>query len=150
MKLKKAQMDPEIPTSSMADIAFLLIVFFMLTTVFSSNRGMSHILPPEAKVNTPDPAILIRVFPSGDFRMDGNSFTQSQFRRVYEYVGQKLQLNPNKPVILMTDPEARYGHMVAILDMLKKLESEMEPGSSLNLTLPSKSERALYVSANMM
>lgn len=30
----------EIPTASMADIAFLLIIFFMLTTVFATEKGL--------------------------------------------------------------------------------------------------------------
>ena len=30
----------EIPTSSMADIAFLLIIFFMVTAVISATKGL--------------------------------------------------------------------------------------------------------------
>ena len=40
MKVSKKKTEPEIPTASMADIAFLLIVFFMITSVFSVARGM--------------------------------------------------------------------------------------------------------------
>jgi biopolymer transport protein ExbD len=36
----------EIPTASMADIVFLLIIFFMLTTTFSVNKGFDFGLPP--------------------------------------------------------------------------------------------------------
>ena len=55
----------EVPTSSMADIAFLLIVFFMLTTVFSANRGIEHILPAKEDVEDPkdEEAIYIQIFP---------------------------------------------------------------------------------------
>jgi len=35
---KKAGTDSEIPTSSLADIAFLLLVFFMVTTVFRKEK----------------------------------------------------------------------------------------------------------------
>ena len=34
-----------IPTSSMADIAFLLIVFFMVTTIFKLEQGLAITLP---------------------------------------------------------------------------------------------------------
>ena len=37
MKLRRPKDEPEIPTASMADIAFLLIVFFMLTSHFIEN-----------------------------------------------------------------------------------------------------------------
>jgi len=35
----------EIPTSSMADIAFLLLIFFMVTTTISSDKGLLFFLP---------------------------------------------------------------------------------------------------------
>ena len=45
MKVEKRHAEPEIPTASMADIAFLLIVFFMITSVFSVTRGLEFQLP---------------------------------------------------------------------------------------------------------
>jgi biopolymer transport protein ExbD len=39
--------DSAIPTSSMADIAFLLIIFFMVTAVFSATKGLEMRLPPD-------------------------------------------------------------------------------------------------------
>ena len=35
---KKSKASQEVPTSSLADIAFLLLIFFMVTTVFQSDR----------------------------------------------------------------------------------------------------------------
>jgi biopolymer transport protein ExbD len=37
---------PELSTSSMADIAFLLLTFFLLTTTMDQNLGMPRRLPP--------------------------------------------------------------------------------------------------------
>lgn len=46
MELKrKAGTGARIPTSSMADIAFLLIVFFMVTTIFKLEQGLAITLP---------------------------------------------------------------------------------------------------------
>ena len=45
MAIKLKRPLPEIPTASMADIAFLLIIFFMLTAVYSSNFGLEYGLP---------------------------------------------------------------------------------------------------------
>jgi biopolymer transport protein ExbD len=43
---KKRQMQ-EINASSMADIAFLLLVFFLVTTTFDSDYGLQRSLPPK-------------------------------------------------------------------------------------------------------
>nr|NIU21442.1 biopolymer transporter ExbD [Actinomycetota bacterium]NIU78186.1 biopolymer transporter ExbD [Gammaproteobacteria bacterium]NIV57982.1 biopolymer transporter ExbD [Actinomycetota bacterium]NIW38176.1 biopolymer transporter ExbD [Gemmatimonadota bacterium]NIY11557.1 biopolymer transporter ExbD [Gemmatimonadota bacterium] len=37
----------DVPTSSLADIAFLLLIFFLVTTVFDQEKGIGIVLPPE-------------------------------------------------------------------------------------------------------
>ena len=41
-----ARSTPEIPNASMADIAFLLLTFFLVTTTMPNNSGLSIALPP--------------------------------------------------------------------------------------------------------
>ena len=47
---RRRKMKAEIPTASMADIAFLLIVFFMLTSVFATEKGLQIVLPEKGEV----------------------------------------------------------------------------------------------------
>ncbi len=42
---KKSQTQSEIPTASMADIAFLLLIFFMVTTTFRKEQAREIIFP---------------------------------------------------------------------------------------------------------
>ena len=37
---------PEIPTASMADIAFMLLIFFLVATTMDVDKGLSRVLPP--------------------------------------------------------------------------------------------------------
>ena len=46
LQKKERRIPPEIPTASMADIAFLLIVFFLVTTTMHQDKGLSLHLPP--------------------------------------------------------------------------------------------------------
>jgi len=46
--------NPEINASSMADIAFLLLIFFLMVTTINSEKGIAVKLPP--LVDEPDPA----------------------------------------------------------------------------------------------
>ncbi len=46
MKFKKeSKIENNVPTSSMADIAFLLLIFFMVTTIFKMEDGLTITLP---------------------------------------------------------------------------------------------------------
>ena len=145
MSIERKKEEPEIPTASMADIAFLLIVFFMLTTVFSANKGMEHLLPPkqdDIDQIEPEVAVFIQIFPDGQFTMDQQNFPIENVEKVYEYVEGKVQSNAKKPIIVHTNREAHYGDMVAVLNQLKKLATDT--GLDLAITIPSKDEAARY------
>ena len=47
MARNKGRDNPEINSSSMADIAFLLLIFFLVTTTIANDRGLSLLLPPD-------------------------------------------------------------------------------------------------------
>lgn len=47
MARNKQRDNPEINSSSMADIAFLLLIFFLVTTTIANDRGLSLLLPPD-------------------------------------------------------------------------------------------------------
>jgi biopolymer transport protein ExbD len=57
---KKPRTEAEIPTSSMADIAFLLLIFFLVTTTIDVDTGIGMTLPPELDETVEPPPIKER------------------------------------------------------------------------------------------
>lgn len=61
---------PEVNAGSMADIAFLLLIFFLVTTTIETDKGISRKLPPIQEENVEPPIIkqknIFTVIVSGD------------------------------------------------------------------------------------
>ncbi len=57
---KKGRREAEIPTSSMADIAFLLLIFFLVTTTIDVDTGIGMVLPPKLEDDVVPPPIKER------------------------------------------------------------------------------------------
>lgn len=140
MKLKKTKGNPEIPTASMADIAFLLIVYFMVTSVFSVTRGLEFQLPKTDEAppeQTQEEAIHIHIIPAGAnciFEVDQQQMALSDLQI---YIEPKLMRNPNKFVIIDPDPDAPYRCMVDAFDELKLAQVK-------NISIPTAAEKAQW------
>ncbi|MBZ0111260.1 MAG: biopolymer transporter ExbD [Thermoanaerobaculia bacterium] len=129
----------EIPASSMADIAFLLIIYFMVTTTFTATRGLDFGLPKEDD-NPPEiereDSVHIQVNPGGSILVDSKPMALDN---LLEHLKGILKENPTKPVIIQTDPQAAYVDMVTVLDELR--QSEEKIGMVIqNISIPTRRE----------
>ena len=126
---KKSKVSDDIPTSSMADIAFLLLIFFLVTTTFPKDKGLAVVLPEpgeEAQVSQKNILHLI-VQPTGIVDVKRGESQQVQQMRPREIEGlwrQEVTANPNLIAAVKTDPNAAYRHMINVLDEVKKAGAE--------------------------
>lgn len=142
---KRGGAESEIPTASMADIAFLLIVFFMVTTTFAATKGLDFKLPADDD-STPDPnqvedeeAVYIHVTADG-LLVDCQPMEPKD---ILGYLKPKLDNWPDKPVILHTEIDARYSQMVEAYDELAKAKDVWGKDIS-NISIPTSVEIARY------
>ncbi len=130
---RRLQNTPEIPTSSMADIAFLLIIFFMLTAVFTSKQGLRFAYPeddPQDRDVQPLEAIHVKIQGSGAYLVDKQPMS---IEELGGYIQSRTQAAPNKPVIIQTLPDVPYAAMIDVFDLLKTLDVK-------NVSIPTKSD----------
>ena len=140
MKMQIKRPDDTIPTSSMADIAFLLIIYFMVTTTFAATRGLDFALPKDddsPPVIEKEDSVLIEIQPNGQLMVDGSP---KELDEILEYLEPKLQRNPKKPVIIKPHTEAPYGYMVEVFDVLRQGKDELGLEKDINVSIPTQRE----------
>ena len=117
-KPRRAAMQ-EINSSSMSDIAFLLLVFFLVTTTISLDKGISLILPAEGnelEVNKKNiTSILIN--DKGKVLMDDSPTRINQIR---SKATKKIAANSNIIFSVMTHKNTKYEDYILVLDQLKQ------------------------------
>ena len=112
----------EINSSSMADIAFLLLVFFLVTTTISMDKGISLVLPSEGnelEVNRKN-IVNILMNESGKVLLDDMPIKVQAIRGIIE---KKLARNQNLIFSVQTHPRTKYQDYLNILDQLKEAKA---------------------------
>ena len=126
---KKSKVSDEIPSSSMADIAFLLLIFFLVTTTFPKDKGLAILLPEsESEVEVSQKNILhLIVTPTGAVNIRRGESQQEQTVRpddVESIWRQDVAQNENLIAAVKTDPNAPYRFMIDVLDALQSAGAE--------------------------
>jgi biopolymer transport protein ExbD len=117
--MRRKRESPEIPLASTADVAFLLLIFFIATTVFSIDEGLPLILPARGssvvKVSVKNVARIV-VHEDGTVTVDKKVVPVDSISGI---VRGMIAQNDKLVVSLETHPRCRYGRMVRVLDQLK-------------------------------
>ncbi len=112
-----------IPTASMGDIAFLIIIFFMATSLFSREKGLKIVLPEkgeEVKIKSEN-IMTVRVSPDGRVLIKDKVVTIPEVR---DLVVVELEKNPDVAIALKVSRKAPYRTMVDVFDQLKLAKAE--------------------------
>ncbi len=154
VKFKAKRTGVRIDMTPMVDIAFLLLIFYMVTTVFSMPQSLELNLPPKS-----DDKIVIRqsrllelwVNDRGELfwyqqRNADNRMEMPEMITMNDL--QDLLIEKNSSVeklvtVLKIDPECRYEAMVRIIDdiqIVERIFKQMDPGWSYRFTIDDISE----------
>ncbi len=130
---RKRKGKTEIPTASTADIAFLLIIFFMATTKFDVKEGIKIVLPQatekqegEVQSLTLTEKEMTRLQITGDGQIVVNKEAPRNIENseLDALIQQKIIENQDMIFKVITDREANYSEMVRVVDRLKAAKVE--------------------------
>ena len=108
---------PEISMAPLIDVVFLLLIFFMVTTVFPDNRGLV-IEKPETRQSDglrTDSMVFV-IAKDGRIAFDGHIVAVHDVERL---VREALQAAPSTPVMLHVDRRVTTDVLVKVMDASK-------------------------------
>jgi len=119
---KRKSREASIPTASMADIAFLLLTFFLVTTSLDLDKGLGLTLPPRGQAK-PIPkrniaSLLINA--TGEVLLDEQEI---DIPRIRDVIKQRLAQNDKLIVSIKTDRNTKYQVFVSVLDQVQMAEA---------------------------
>lgn len=129
MRRKRRLVIDEIPLASLPDLAFLLLIFFITSTIFTAEHGLPLVLPsatrsPRISVE-PHQVFRIQGFADGNITVDGRPTRLDEVAPMLRSRNDVLtsQGKAELIVIIETHPDAPYALMVAILDRVREANS---------------------------
>jgi biopolymer transport protein ExbD len=126
---KKTRVSDEIPTASMADIAFLLLIFFLVTTVFPKDKGLAVVLPEQGETVAVSQNNILHLIvqATGVVEVKRGESTSIQSMRpddIESLWRQEVTGNPNLIAAVKTHPDAPHRFMIDVLDALQSAGAE--------------------------
>ena len=123
----KRRASVEINSSSMADIAFLLLKFFLVTTRKSMDQGIEIVLPSEGeemKVNKNN-ITVISINESGNVLFNGRfvrekSLAPNNLYQLKSLVENEIAKNDKMIFSIQTTDKTKYSDYMKVLDYVKQ------------------------------
>ncbi len=122
IKKRESRVSPEIPTASMADIAFLLIVFFLVTTTMNQDKGLSLHLPPVGETKEVQSKNILNVWINARDQVaffENEQLTPVPSGQLRVQIEGRLAQNDKLIVSVKTERGSTYRTFVDVLDDLK-------------------------------
>ncbi len=122
IKKRESRVSPEIPTASMADIAFLLIVFFLVTTTMNQDKGLSLHLPPVGETKEVQSKNILNVWINARDQLaffENDQLTPIPSGQLQSQIKSRMAENDKLIISVKTERGATYRTFVDVLDELK-------------------------------
>ena len=116
---KLAKTKPEISMAPLIDIIFLMLIFFMVTTVFPENRGMVIQKPNAEHVSTLKiESKIIKLNKDGEISHKDTIISYSDLKRLLSY---EYENEPALSIIIQADKASTTEALIRVIDICKSI-----------------------------
>ncbi|MCJ7788683.1 MAG: biopolymer transporter ExbD [Candidatus Atribacteria bacterium] len=111
--------DASFNLTPLIDVVFQLLIFFMLTTTFSSleNRVKVNLPTGDFAVVEPSKNITVTITEDNTIYLNGKLIDPL---KITESIATELKKEPEKIVVLEADKNVLHGKVISVMDLLKK------------------------------
>lgn len=138
IKRRKRRFVPRLNTTSTADISFMLLVFFLVTTSMDADKGLRRMLPPidnkkellETEISK-DRLMEIEITSADSAFVDGQPIVKKRFRRqVLDFI---CRVGKQHVITVNASPESSYDTYFQIQNEIMMAYADVRNGISLKL-----------------
>jgi len=118
---RKQREDPRVDLTSMIDVVFLLLIFFMISTTFVETSGLSIKLPEASTTISDQEPKEVKVYLSkeGVITVDKQEMSLAALQAHLQTYGKQRR---DMTFLLLADKEALHGRVVELMDSAKQAE----------------------------
>jgi biopolymer transport protein ExbD len=121
MKVRRKKRGQPDNSAALSDIAFLLIIYFIVIAGFNVNKGFLMDLPAKDSVRTlhKDDILRFELTESGGLTFNGSPITQNETE---ERIASAARTRENLAVLLTVSPKAPWLSVVSFIELAKRLK----------------------------
>jgi biopolymer transport protein ExbD len=120
----RARTQPEVNLTSLIDVVFLLLIFFMVSTSFVKQSQIKINLPQaDISVTVEEPAeqIDIMIMSTGTFLVNGRELINNRPETIRNALQKVSDGNSRLPLTISADANAKHQHVVTAMDVAGRL-----------------------------
>ena len=101
--------------SSMTDIVFLLLIFFMLTSTLVTQNALELVLPKSSSTNTDTPPLSVSIEKKDNIIKYYIGVKSIEFEKLEELLIAQLERTEDKGIVLNADKSVEIEHVVKVM-----------------------------------
>lgn len=116
------KVDPNFNMSSMTDIVFLLLIFFMLTSTLVTVSAIDVLLPKAGGKTENKTSVAVTITKDSDFYIDKSKVSSASLEQELLL---KVGVNKEKTIVIRGDQNVPYKNVMRVIDIANRNKLKM-------------------------